>query len=189
MTAISAAAATFAAALSVMLGATGAWWLHRRTRLSPRNAYLAWRACDCAYRRRGSDARTDRDRGGALTLLASHDRRGKRAAVRVTALGAGGELRDHERARVMAWTALRDRARAEASGSRSPAKASSCAGAPGPSSVRALPMTGDGRAPLPLEEGHHHLYVGATGSGQDHQRPPRAARARPRRAERRAVGA
>ena len=35
-----------------------------------------------------------------------------------------------------------------------------------PAHVRGLPMTGDGRARLPLGEGHHQLFVGATGSGK-----------------------
>jgi hypothetical protein len=35
-----------------------------------------------------------------------------------------------------------------------------------PANVPALPMTADGRALLPLGEGHHQLFVGATGSGK-----------------------
>ena len=156
-----------AGVLSVGVGAGGAWWLHRRTRLSPRNAYLLWIAC-CALVVAAAAAQSPIAIGGALwLLLASQTASLLGRRWRIAALGAGGELRDHERARVMAWTALRQRdAHARASAFTSPAKASSSAGAAGPSSVRALPMTGDGRALLPLEEGHHQLYVGATGSGK-----------------------
>ena len=71
MTAISAAAATLAAALSVMLGATGAWWMHRRTRLSPRNAYLAWCASIALIAGAGATQEPSLIAAGALTLLAT----------------------------------------------------------------------------------------------------------------------
>jgi len=92
---------------------------------------------------------------------------------RVAALGAGGELREHERARVMAWTALRSRRPRRGVPGASSAERVYIAGQGElvrercwPGEVRALPMTGDGRALLPLEEGHHQLFVGATGSGK-----------------------
>jgi hypothetical protein len=87
---------------------------------------------------------------------------------RVAALGAGGELRDHERARVLAWTALRahlahDQARERVYIATQGELVRERAW---PAHVRGLPMTGDGRGLLPLEEGHHQLFVGATGSGK-----------------------
>ena len=67
----------------------------------------------------------------------------------------------------MAWTALRERRRA------APRERVYIAGQgelvrerAWPAHVRALPMTGDGRALLPLQEGHHQLFVGATGAGK-----------------------
>ena len=119
--------------LSVGVGAGGAWWLHRRTRLSPRNAYLLWVVC-CALVVAAAAAQSPFALAGALwLLLASQTASLLGRRWRVTALGAGGELRDHERSRVMAWTALRSiSGRAGASAFTSPAKASSSAGADGP---------------------------------------------------------
>ena len=98
-----------AGVLSVGVGAGGAWWLHRRTRLSPRNAYLLWMAC-CALVVAAAAAQSPIAIGGALwLLLASQTASLLGRRWRIAALGAGGELRDHERARVMAWTALRQR--------------------------------------------------------------------------------
>jgi hypothetical protein len=83
------------------------------------------------------------------------------------ALGAGGELREHEQARVMAWTALRDRRRGtDAERVWIAGQGELVRERAWPERVRALPMTGDGRALLPLQEGHHQLFVGATGSGK-----------------------
>ena len=132
-----------AGVLSVGVGAGGAWWLHRRTRLSPRNAYLLWVAC-CPL---VVAAAAPLALGGALwLLLASQTASVLGRRWRIAALGAGGELRDHERARVMVWTALRQR---DAHGSELIHIAGQGELVPRrgwPDGVRALPMTGDGRA-------------------------------------------
>ena len=159
--------AALAAPLSVAAGAAGALWMHRRTRLSPHNAYLLWLVCVVVVAA-AATARSLPGLGAALILCLG----GTTAAVlgrrwRVAALGAGGELRDHERSRVMVWTALRERRAGEATervyiaGQGELVRERAW-----PANVRALPMTVDGRALLPLEEGHHQLFVGATGSGK-----------------------
>jgi hypothetical protein len=152
-------------------GVAGAWWMRRRTRLSPWNAYLAWLVC-VALTVTAAGTRELLLFCGALTVLVG----ATIAAVlghrwRVTALGAGGELREHERARVMAWTAIRARRRRPSGARRGERVYLAGQGElvrerDWPEHVRALPMTGDGRALLPLEEGHHQLFVGATGSGK-----------------------
>ncbi len=83
---------------------------------------------------------------------------------RLGALGAGGELRQYERARVMAWRArpARDRnRRVDIAGQGELVRERVW-----PPSVPALPMTADGRGPIPLAEGMHLFFVGATGSGK-----------------------
>ena len=155
-----------AGVLSVGVGAGGAWWLHRRTRLSPRNAYLLWLAC-CPLVVAAAAAQSPIAIGALLwLLLASQTASLLGRRWRITALGAGGELRDHERARVMAWTALRQRGARGSERVHIASQGELVRRRGWPDQVRALPMTGDGRALLPLEEGHHHLYVGATGSGK-----------------------
>jgi hypothetical protein len=156
-----------AAPLSVAGGAVAAHWMHRRTRLSPRNAYLLWLAClplVVGAVAAGSLIAL----GTALALwLGSTTAAVLARRWRVSALGAGGELRDHERDRVMFWTALRRR-RSEAAAERIyiASQGELVREREWPSEVPALPMAGDGRALVPLGEGHHQLFVGATGSGK-----------------------
>jgi hypothetical protein len=161
------AAAVIGAGVSAAAGAAVAWWAHRRTRLSPWNAYLSWGAC-VALTVGAAGLRAPAALALAICALIA----ATTAAVvsrrwHLAALGAGGELRDHERARMMAWTALRRRRR------RRDAERVWIAGQgelvrerAWPAHVRGLPMTGDGHARLPLGEGHHQLFVGATGSGK-----------------------
>jgi type IV secretory pathway TraG/TraD family ATPase VirD4 len=154
-----------AAGLSVALGAVAAWWMHRRTRLSPRNAYLAWGASIALGVGAGATGQATFVVAAALMLIASTTAAVTARRWRLSALGAGGELREHEQDRVMFWTALGQR--------RQPRERVTIAGQgevvrhrQWPSHVRALPMTGEGRAPVSLREGHHQLFVGATGSGK-----------------------
>src|SRR3954467_7875016 len=94
------------AAISAAGGAVAAWWMHRRTRLSPRNAYLAWLFC-VPMAAGAVAARPPLVVAGAVdALLASTTAAVGARRWRLAALGAGGELRDHERSRVMAWTIL-----------------------------------------------------------------------------------
>jgi Type IV secretion-system coupling protein DNA-binding domain len=155
------------AVLSVAVGAAGAWWMHRRTRLSPRNSYVLWLGCVPLIAVAGA-ARSLAAVGAALTVwLGATTATVLGRRWRLAAMGAGGELRDHERNRVMAWTLLRDRSRS------APSERVYIAGQgelvrerAWPDGVRALPMTAEGGALLPLGEGHHQLFVGATGSGK-----------------------
>jgi hypothetical protein len=151
----------------LVLGAVAAQWLHRRTRLSPRSAYLIWVVCG------GAVAATVVSGSLVATAVALLFWVGATAAAVVArrlglaALGAGGELRDHERTRVMVWAALRDRHAAGATDRVYIAGQGELVRERAwPADVQALPMTGDGRALVPLGEGHHQLFVGATGSGK-----------------------
>jgi hypothetical protein len=165
---IGVAVAGAAVLASVACGAGLAWWIHRRTRLSPRNAYLAWAACVPLAAAAAAAGEPSAFVAALALLLAATTAAVLGRRWRVAALGAGGELRDHERARVMAWTALRERIRHGKPQERVfIATQGELVRVRGwPAHVRGLPMTGDGRALLPLEEGHHQLFVGATGSGK-----------------------
>jgi hypothetical protein len=92
---------------------------------------------------------------------------------RLAALGAGGELREFERSRRMAWTALRfpdraDRAERRARGERThiASQGELVRERAWPPGEPFVPMTGDGRGRIPCREGRHLLIVGATGSGK-----------------------
>src|SRR4051812_35916627 len=90
------------------LGAGGAWWAHRRTRLSAWNFYavaplalVAWLAT--LPTRQIELLPVVGCFGSASVVAASVARR-----YRLSALGAGGELREFERSRRMLWTAARE---------------------------------------------------------------------------------
>src|SRR3954454_922776 len=96
------------------LGAAAAWWAHRRTRLSAWNFYaaaplalLGWLAA--LITRRVELVPMVGFFGSGSVVAASVARR-----YRLSALGAGGELREFERSRRMLWTATRERGRADA---------------------------------------------------------------------------
>src|SRR3954454_10826045 len=96
------------------LGAAAAWWAHRRTRLSAWNFYaaaplalLGWLAALAT--RQIELLPVVGLFGSAAVVAASVARR-----YRLSALGAGGELREFERSRRMLWTAARARGRAAA---------------------------------------------------------------------------
>ncbi len=166
-------ALTLAFAVGSGAGAAGAWWAHRRTRLSAWNLYVLVPVGLCAW-------------SGALALRAPEFIVAAAALVsfslvsasiarryRLSALGAGGELREFERSRRMAWTALRADERRRRQQQRTRGERTRIAGQgevvrrrEWPADEPAIPMTGDGRGLLPRREGRHLLIVGATGSGK-----------------------
>jgi hypothetical protein len=156
-------------ALIAALAGTGlAWWMHRRTNLSPRNVYLAWCAgvvavaCTVAL---GAPALLVGLVPAvlAITVAAVLARR-----WRLSALGAGGELREFELARVMAWSRQRRLTARSPDGDRVyiASQGQLVRERRWPRGVRALPMSADGRGLIPLGEGLHLYFVGATGAGK-----------------------
>src|SRR5690242_6133973 len=105
------------------LGGAMAWWLHRRTHLSAINLYLLV-PVGVSASVLAVASRSPRMVVAAAPLCAGSvvaAARGRR--LRLAALGAGGELREFERSREMAWTAFgraarADRARGRARGER-----------------------------------------------------------------------
>jgi hypothetical protein len=150
-------------ALAPPFGALGAWWLHRRSRLSPANLYLV--------------------AAGALVVLAATVAIGQNTAIiaaaatsssgalaaatvgrrmRLAALGAGGELRDYELARRMIWhTGRRDGERTAIATQGELVRTRSW-----PTTEPFVPMTGAGRGRIPCHAGRHLLIAGATGAGK-----------------------
>ena len=151
-----------AVALAAPLGALGAWWLHRRSHLSPRNVYLAAAlallalAAAVAVRRPLAVAAAAPMVSCALTAATVARR------LRLAALGAGGELREHELDRRMVWQPRsRDGARTAIATQGELVRAREW-----PSSEPFVPMTGDGRGRIPCRAGRHLLIAGATGAGK-----------------------
>ena len=154
-------------------GWAAAWWLHRRTRLSARNLDLA------AVIALGAGAAAAA--AGAWTVVvalaplacgsvvaAAYGRR-----QRLGALGAGGELREFELARVMVWDALREDARAQRRATRARGERTWVAGQgelikhrEWPAHEPFVPMSGDGIGRIPSRAGQHLLVVGGTGKGK-----------------------
>src|SRR4051794_2474616 len=96
------------------VGAAAAWWAHRRTRPSAGDFYavaplglMCWLVVLAT--RRIELLPVVGFFGSASVVAASVARR-----YRLSALGAGGELREFERSRRMFWTAARERRRAGA---------------------------------------------------------------------------
>lgn len=101
---------------------------------------------------------------GTAALVASSAAASAARRWRLGALGAGGELRQFERARRMVWQprlTSRPGQRSYIAGQGELVRERAW-----PASVPALPMTADGRGPIPLAEGMHLFFVGATGSGK-----------------------
>jgi hypothetical protein len=150
-------------------GAGAAWWAYRRTRLSAWNFYLAvplalagWLLV--ALTRRLELLPVAGLLGAASVAGASVARR-----LRLSALGAGGELREFERSRRMLWSTLRDRRQSPqgaAVRSRIESQGELVRRRDWPPSEAFVPMTSDGRGRVPAREGRHLLIVGATGSGK-----------------------
>jgi hypothetical protein len=165
------AGAVAAIAVACATGAAVAWWMHRRTRLSPWNAYMVW-AVSVPLVVLAGGSRVPVLSLGALAVMAG----ATVAAVlarrwRRVALGAGGELREFERTREMAWRRLPEDRRARDGRGASERVYIASQGElvrqrTWPDRVPALPMTADGRGLIPLGEGQHLFLVGATGSGK-----------------------
>jgi hypothetical protein len=162
-----------AVAGGAVLGSAGAWWLHRRSGLSAANMYAFAAASVAGFV--GALATFQ----GALLLatgpLAAAGVMGAAVArrLRLAALGAGGELREFEMARVMAWIALAPGARGRRRAIRERGDRTYIAGQGElirergwPADEPHVPMCGDGRGRLPRRAGRHVLIVGATGSGK-----------------------
>ena len=166
-------ALTLAFAVGSGAGAAGAWWAHRRTRLSAWNLYAlvpvglgAW--CGALVSREPAPLIVAAALMSFSLVSASIARR-----YRLSALGAGGELREFERSRRMVWAALRADERRRRQGQRARGEQTRIAGQgelvrrrEWPVDEPAIPMTADGRGLLPRREGRHLLIVGATGSGK-----------------------
>src|SRR4051794_368148 len=181
-----AAAITGAMALvGAVAGAGVAWWMHRRTNLSPRNVYFAWAlsvavAAGSARLRQPLAFAAAVAGGGAGAGAAGGARpaRGGAGGGAVGAVaggggggggwGAGGELREFELARVMAWSPQRRLSSRDPGGQRVyiASQGQLVRERGWPDGVRGLPMTADGRGLVPLGEGLHLYFVGATGSGK-----------------------
>ncbi|MDA0166289.1 DUF853 family protein [Solirubrobacter ginsenosidimutans] len=148
-------------------GAAGAWWAHRRTRLSAWNLY--------ALAPTGIAAWLGALAAGQLGLLPAAGAAASAGVVaaslarryRLAALGATGELRDFESSRVMAWTAMRDRARRR-SGERTliANQGELVHERSWPDDEPFVPMSDGDDGRVPSREGQHLLIVGATGSGK-----------------------
>ena len=165
-TAITGLAASLAA--GAIVGVAGAWFLHRRTAVSPRCLYLAGAAGPVglfAALVLGSRV---------LLLVAAFGAAGGVAGSvlgrrwRLSALGAGGEMREFEQART---GLLRARRRAPV-GPTTPVKTYIASQGElirergWPATEPFVPMTADGGGRLPRRAGRHLLIAGATGSGK-----------------------
>ena len=156
-----------------VLGVTGAWALHRRTRISGRGLY-ALGPLMCVLWLLALLVRSEALAVAAAPLLTA----GVTASVvarryRLAALGAGGELREFELARVPAHrlfgsrerAARRDRAR-RGERTRIASQGELVRRRAWPANEPFVPMTADGQGWIPRGEGRHLLIVGATGSGK-----------------------
>src|SRR4051794_14495471 len=97
--------------VAIAVGAGGAWVMHRRTRLSPWNLYLATGVLLAAIAAAASTVGAVAVVGlPVLAAAVGGSVLGRR--LRGSALGAGGELRRYEKNRQMVWRAAGRRARA-----------------------------------------------------------------------------
>jgi hypothetical protein len=148
--------------LAAPTGGLGAWWLHRRSRLSPRNMYLA--AIAALLGLAAAVVAGEPIAVAAAATLACCTLAAATVArrLRLAALGAGGELREYELARRMLWQ------------SRSRVGERTAIASQGelvrtrewPAGEPFVPMTGDGRGRVPCRAGQHLLIAGATGAGK-----------------------
>jgi len=154
-------------AAGAMLGAAAAWWLHRRTAVSPRCLYLVGASGPVAL------AAALALRAPALLLAATFCAAlGAAGAVlarrwRLAALGAGGELREYEQARIGPLRAWRGRQRGGSRGRTYIANQGELIQERAwPAGEPSVPMTASGMGRLPRRAGRHLLIAGATGSGK-----------------------
>lgn len=150
--------------LAAGIGVAVAFYLHRRTTLSALNVYLAWLMlaplASYAIYSGGSLAVV-----GAYVLTFATWCAAAARRWRLGALGAGGELRQYERARRWVW---QRRTRPAQPGRRDyiTGQGELVRDRKWPAYVASMPMTADGRAQIPVAEGRHLFFVGATGSGK-----------------------
>src|SRR4051812_28906203 len=121
MTVVGALAGAFVS--GVGLGAGLAWWLHRRTQLSPWNLYLLVAPAVGVWGLALVSSEPRLVMAAAVPVAGAVSAAAKARRLRLAALGAGGELREFERSRTMVWSRLsRDgragRARAVTHGER-----------------------------------------------------------------------
>jgi hypothetical protein len=151
--------------LCAAAGATGAWLLRRRTSLSVKNLYLAGgvAAAVCGA------VTFARDWAGLLVLapLAAAPTTGALIGRRwrLSDLGAGDELREHEMRRRWIWQPPPKRQSGERVYIRSQGEI--VHERPWPAHEPYVPMTVDNHGPrLPRGEGHHIFSCGGTGTGK-----------------------
>jgi hypothetical protein len=164
-TAFAGLAASFVAGAAV--GASGAWWLHRRTAISPRCLYLAGGTGPLLL---GSAVAL----GSLVLLLAAVfvAAGGVVGAVlgrrwRLAALGAGGEMREFEQARTGVIRAFGGRGTGNRAGRTYIASQGELVRERRwPPTEPFVPMSAAGAGRLPRRAGRHLLIAGATGSGK-----------------------
>jgi hypothetical protein len=155
------------------LGGLGAWWAHRRTRLAAWNVYalapLGAGVWVVALAQREPPLLV----AGASLLASGLVGASIARRLRLAALGAGGELREFELTRVMAWSTVGRAARAGRAAQNSRGERVRIAGQgelvrerAWPSEEPFVPMAADGTGRVPRRAGRHLLIVGATGSGK-----------------------
>ena len=159
--------------VGAIVGAAGAWWLHRRSRLSAMNVYLLAPVGVATFvvalaTFQGALVAAAAPLAVVGVVGATVARR-----LRLAALGAGGELREFEQAREMLWTTLAPRTRAQRREVRGRGDRTYIAGQGElvrergwPAGEPHFPMSADGRGRVPRGAGRHVLIVGATGSGK-----------------------
>jgi hypothetical protein len=151
--------------LCAAAGATGAWLMRRRTSLSIKNLYLAagitTAACGgVAFARAWDDLLVVAPLTAAPATGALIGRR-----WRLSDLGAGDELREHEMRRRWIWQPAPKRQRGERVYIRSQGEIVDERAWPAHEPY--VPMTADERGPrLPRGEGHHIFSCGGTGAGK-----------------------
>ncbi len=152
-------------------GGSVAWWLHRRTRVSPHCLYLAALAGPVALiAALASRQALAVGRCGAVDA-GDDDGAALGRRWRLAALGAGGELREFEQARIALWRALARRARAHDGAGRVERTYIASQGElirerAWPADEPFVPMNAAGGGRLPRRAGRHVLIAGATGSGK-----------------------
>ena len=158
---------------AVGVGSGGAWLLHRRTRLSPRNLYLTGVVLLAAVLVAGAVVGPIAAALLLPGLVAAVAGSVVGRQLRGSALGAGGELRRHEKGRLMVWQAAGPRARAARAHARARGERTYVGGQgelvrerSWPTAEAAIPLAGDGSGRLPAGEGRHLIVLGATGAGK-----------------------
>jgi len=156
--------------LAVILVAGGAgvllaWWMRRYTTISIRNLYLAAAIAAAldAWSLQARAAHAVIVMGPVTSFLLGASAVGRR--WRLSDLGAGEELRAHERARRWVWQPPPERTRGERV--HIVTQGQIVRERPWPDSEPYVPMTADEAGPrVPRRSGRHIFCAGATGSGK-----------------------